>query len=342
MNTICQSKGDSSKSSFLCAIFVYLVQIPLVIWYASGMIPIHPIIIMLPLIGLLNLMKKVKFFHLIIILSLMMCFSGCKSFNTETNAIRGSGELTSSSQKTNMFNRISIGIPSNVFILQGDENSLVIEGDENIISLIKADSRDSTLFIHYETDLTNIHPVHPVKLTLTTKSLIGISNSDCARINLSRIETDYLTLDTYCGDINASNIKANNLEINLSGSGNLNFQSVLTDQLSIILSGVGNIEIDSLTADTLDAQMSGYGNVILTGGTIEQHDVISGSGGYHADNLCSKRVNILISGSANATIRVIDELIARIPGSGMLNFIGDPRLDIFGADFKNVKRIDVQ
>lgn len=287
-------------------------------------------------------MKRVKYYHLIIILSLMIDFSGCKSFNTETNTIRGSGDLASLSQKTGIFNQISIGISGNTFILQGDENSLDLEGDENIISLIKADLRNSTLFIHYETDVTNIQPVHPVKLTLTTKSLIGISNSGCASINLSRIETDHLILDTYCGDINASNIKANNLEISLSGSGNLNFKSVLADQLSIILSGVGNIEIGSLTADTLDTQMSGYGNVILTGGTIEQHVVISGSGGYHAENLCSERVNILISGSANATIRVIDELIARIPGSGKLNFIGDPRLDIFGADLNNVKRLDVQ
>ena len=33
---------------------VYLVQIPIVIAYGAGWIPIHPIVIMLPLVGLLS------------------------------------------------------------------------------------------------------------------------------------------------------------------------------------------------------------------------------------------------------------------------------------------------
>jgi membrane protease YdiL (CAAX protease family) len=34
--------------------FVYFAQIPFVIWYASGKVPVHPIVVMLPLVGLLN------------------------------------------------------------------------------------------------------------------------------------------------------------------------------------------------------------------------------------------------------------------------------------------------
>lgn len=42
------------KQGVLWAWFVYFAQIPFVIWYAQEKIPIHPIVVILPLIGLLN------------------------------------------------------------------------------------------------------------------------------------------------------------------------------------------------------------------------------------------------------------------------------------------------
>jgi hypothetical protein len=38
----------------LRTILVFLVQTPLVLWYSRGRIPIHPVVAMLPLVGLLN------------------------------------------------------------------------------------------------------------------------------------------------------------------------------------------------------------------------------------------------------------------------------------------------
>jgi membrane protease YdiL (CAAX protease family) len=47
------SKGQVRRGA-AWAFVVFLAQIPFVIWWAKGQIPIHPAVIMLPLIGLLN------------------------------------------------------------------------------------------------------------------------------------------------------------------------------------------------------------------------------------------------------------------------------------------------
>ncbi|MGD8750345.1 MAG: CPBP family intramembrane metalloprotease [Anaerolineales bacterium] len=42
------------KRGISWAWFVFFVQVPFVVWYAQGVVPIHPIVVMLPLVGLLN------------------------------------------------------------------------------------------------------------------------------------------------------------------------------------------------------------------------------------------------------------------------------------------------
>jgi membrane protease YdiL (CAAX protease family) len=48
------SKGGEVKRSILWAILAFLAQIPFVIAYSGEWIPIHPIVVILPLVGLLN------------------------------------------------------------------------------------------------------------------------------------------------------------------------------------------------------------------------------------------------------------------------------------------------
>jgi membrane protease YdiL (CAAX protease family) len=46
--------NGQARGEILRTILIFLVQIPLVAWYSRGRIPIHPVIAMLPLVGLLS------------------------------------------------------------------------------------------------------------------------------------------------------------------------------------------------------------------------------------------------------------------------------------------------
>jgi membrane protease YdiL (CAAX protease family) len=52
--SICPSTSAKVKRGSSWAWFVFFVQTPFVVWYAQGVVPIHPIVFMLPLVGLLN------------------------------------------------------------------------------------------------------------------------------------------------------------------------------------------------------------------------------------------------------------------------------------------------
>jgi hypothetical protein len=57
-NMVCEpvrlrAKGQA-RWGIVRARLVFLAQISLVIWYGRGQIPIHPIVVMLPLVGLLH------------------------------------------------------------------------------------------------------------------------------------------------------------------------------------------------------------------------------------------------------------------------------------------------
>jgi len=54
MDTTSQINNRNLKQWASWAWFVYFMQIPFVIWYAQGKVPIHPVVLMLPLIGLRN------------------------------------------------------------------------------------------------------------------------------------------------------------------------------------------------------------------------------------------------------------------------------------------------
>jgi membrane protease YdiL (CAAX protease family) len=52
--TLHPATDGPARGEILRAILVFLVQIPFVVGYSSGSSPIHPIVVMLPLVGLLN------------------------------------------------------------------------------------------------------------------------------------------------------------------------------------------------------------------------------------------------------------------------------------------------
>ena len=53
---------------------------------------------------------------------------------------------------------------------------------------------------------------------------------------------------------------------------------------------------------------------------------ISGSGGYHGDDMRSKRANVHISGSGRAVLAASEELNAGVSGSGSIEYVGWVRI----------------
>jgi hypothetical protein len=115
--------------------------------------------------------------------------------------------------------------------------------------------------------------------------------------------------------------------LRISGSGEIISENVLeVADIELLISGSGNMDI-ALETEYIDARISGSGNMRLQGVADELHFVISGSGNLRAFDLETRLADIIISGSGDADVTVIESLFVKISGSGDVRYRGFPVID---------------
>lgn len=115
-------------------------------------------------------------------------------------------------------------------------------------------------------------------------------------------------------------------KISLAGSGNIRIEGLLkADNLEVQLSGSGNI-LGNVDAQTLGIRQSGSGNTKLSGSARKVEFSCSGSGNVNCFDLIADDCEVRISGSGNAEVSVNRELSASISGSGNIRYKGTGNL----------------
>jgi len=129
----------------------------------------------------------------------------------------------------------------------------------------------------------------------------------------------------------------------LSGSGNIKAETqIKTDDLDFSISGSGNITIDDLVASNLEGHISGSGDIDLSGSeTVETMEIsISGSGDLFAGNLKVNSVEIRVSGSGTCKVYAVSELEASVSGSGDVYYKGNPMVNARVSGSGKIRSLD--
>lgn len=221
-------------------------------------------------------MKKVHFLASVLIMFVLM--SGI-SFgqSKETRDVSG-------------FTKVSFGVAGDLFIKIGPEYKLTIEGNKGVLEDIETIVSGGRLNIRKESWHMNFNDERvTVNLTMPELEGLGVSGSGKAQI-----------MDP---------LEADNLSLNVSGSGKL-----ITSDLNV---------------DNFDCGISGSGDVILgSGGSIDNGEIsISGSGGFSGEGIEIDHLEVSISGSGSCRCRAGDSLEAHISGSGNVTYLGNPKVD---------------
>lgn len=126
--------------------------------------------------------------------------------------------------------------------------------------------------------------------------------------------------------------------LGVSGSGNLTTtEDIKSDNLNLSVSGSGRLKLARVQADKLKSSVSGSGNISMTGASAH-HDVnISGSGQVDAPNFRSETCRVSISGSGNCRVEVTKNLDARLAGSGNVYVTGKPQINASTAGSGRVR-----
>ncbi len=104
----------------------------------------------------------------------------------------------------------------------------------------------------------------------------------------------------------------------------INYVLTVKDLHALKLSGSGGIDAEAIDTDKLGVNISGSGAVDVSGRADSQEISVSGSGAYRAEDLQSKEAKIDVEGAGSAIVNASETLDAKVSGSGLVEYIGDP------------------
>ncbi|MFH1863229.1 MAG: head GIN domain-containing protein [bacterium] len=241
-------------------------------------------------------------FAKIAVISLLLIVSGMGYYAL-------AGETTTETRAVKNFNRVTFACTGELFITQGNEESLSIEADSEILSLISTEVRNGALIIQMKKKLWK-----PI-----------LKGSKSTRFNLKIKEIEALNLSG-SGEVHAEELRSGNLELEISGSGDIVIEKLTANELDASIYGSGDFTLNRIQAEEVEVIITGSGDAKLVG-EVQRLDVsITGSGDVSAANLSSRNVEVAINGSGDVMVRAAENLEVEIYGSGDVSYYGNPKI----------------
>ncbi len=177
----------------------------------------------------------------------------------------------------------------NLYLSQGDQESIRIEGEEKAISLLEVTQTGSRLEIGYKDE--------------------------------DQVKTIFeeFTPDIYLTISDLSNLS-------FEGVGNIETKSKFqVKDLSINGNGIGKIDLE-VNAESISANFNMMGNIVLRGdvGIISLQN--EGMGKIDASQLISKKMTLNTSGIGKVDVFCEEELSITVNGIGAVNYSGNPKV----------------
>lgn len=233
---------------------------------------------------------------------------------------------TKETRDVGTFTKIAFRVPGKLYLRQGSPQKVVIEGKKDILDKIETNVEGSRLVIENEDERNwKWGSDEEVNVYITVKEIDALSVGGSGDL------------------IGETKIVADDIDLNVSGSGNMKVDVEASGDMESDVSGSGNIELRG-KCDNFNSDVSGSGKVMLTlnasgdaefgvsgSGKIEASGTasrvktsISGSGKVLAANLETNSCEVRITGSGDVEINVKNELDANITGSGSVRYKGNP------------------
>lgn len=208
--------------------------------------------------------------------SILIAFLSIFLFSCSKDRISASGDKITETRTPGSFDGIFSGGGTNVQIVYGDEYKVVVKGSDNLLPYFKTKIVSGHLYLGYEK--VNIqHDDVEVIVTLPAIKRLALSGSGSMQISgLFPAEDELKVSISGSGDIKASDrIDFDEVDIDISGSGEADLEQIRTEEADIKISGSGDARLTVF--DQLKVRISGSGKVYYKGAPgIDSQ--ISGSG----------------------------------------------------------------
>jgi hypothetical protein len=198
--------------------------------------------------------------------------------------ISGNGNVVEKTRSIDFFDKISVTGAFEVKIYNGKSGKITIRSDENLIDIIETYTKSGKLIIRINPDF-DLRKYKVLYLEVPVEYLTQINLTGSGHI------------------FNDFDFDGKNLQVNLTGSGEI-FLSSRVNHTKLNLTGSGQIKIDGKT-ELLEAKLTGSGDI-------------------EAKNLTAQECEAKLTGSGNMDITVVKKLEAKLSGSGIIYYYGEP------------------
>ena len=230
-------------------------------------------------------MKLIRTTTLLAGISLLMA---CNLNGQWGKRVKGNGNEVTIERSVGSYESVALSGWFDVELVSGSEGELTLTGEENLLEHVVTEVKNGKLQIRTERG----YQLKPsswksggIQITVPVESIEEVTLSGSGDI------------------VGKTPIKAMRFHAGLTGSGDI------------------SLEIDS---DDLEATLSGSGDIELSG-SAERFEVrVSGSGDVKAFELEADEVEATVSGSADIRVTANQVLVARVSGSGDINYRGNP------------------
>ena len=205
------------------------------------------------------------------------CAEGRESLASETREVEG-------------FDGVVLSGIGDLTVTQGEKESLTVEADRQLLPEIATEVRGSMLHISFEEawpTFLRVGLAKPIRYSLTMKDVSSLQ---------------------------------------LKGAGNIKASDIQTERLDLMVSGAGSITVDSLDADMLAVTLSGAGGCRVKGEATEQTVSVTGAGGYEGGVLETGRTDVSVTGLGGAIIWATEKLDVTLNGVGGVAYYGGPEV----------------
>jgi len=212
--------------------------------------------------------------------------------------IRGNGNVEKETRNISSFSAIDVSSAFEIYLTQGNSESLVIEADENIMEYIITEVRGGILRIYID-EHRNIRNVKTMKAYISFKMLE---------------------------------------KIELSGACDIRGESVFKfDDLEIEVSGASEIYMQ-LTAKKVHLDLSGASEIEFIGSANELIVDASGASDITAIDFEVKVCNIDASGACGIKVFATDELNVEASGASTVRYKGKPSVSLDSSGASSIRR----
>jgi hypothetical protein len=219
------------------------------------------------------------------------------------------GELQRETRVVTGFSRIEVYGMAEVRLRQGTTEGATIEAAAQLLPRIRTEVRDRTLFIDVAQERRWSDWMHWSGPRRTP-----------------RVTVDFIELDRL-GSAGAIKLLADGLR---------------ADELRLDFSGASSVKIGNLQASRLRLEGSGATKAELAGKVGTQVVDLSGAGSYSATGLESDRAELHVSGAGKAFVNAKTSLAVEISGAGLVEYLGNPKLEQDISGVGKVRRREPQ